>query len=105
MSNSEASLETGDTVLSISETVETDHEEANHKKKLVEADEEEEEENTDCKVYITTGLLVVLCLVVVFGKVRCRWLGWTQITQIKCRWKEDQHMLFIEFPSNPMLHK
>ena len=61
MSNSEASLETGDTVLSISETVETDHEEEKHRKKLAEEDEEEDEENTDCKVYITTGLLVLVC--------------------------------------------
>ena len=75
MASSEASLETGDTVLSISETVETDHEKEKHRKKLAEADEEEDEENTDCKVYITTGLLVVLCLVVVFGKVTCGLLG------------------------------
>ena len=60
MSNSEASLETGDTVLSISEIVKTDHEEEKHRNKLAEAEEEEEDENTDCKVYITTGLLVVL---------------------------------------------
>ena len=70
MTNSEASLETGDTVLSISEMVETDHEEEKHRKKLAEADEEEEEENTDCKVCITTGLLILLCFIVVFGKVR-----------------------------------
>ena len=70
MVNSVASLETRDTVLSISETVESndnDTEETNRKK--LEEEEEEEEENTDCKVYITMGILVVLCFVVIFSKV------------------------------------
>ena len=71
MAASRASNNTEETVLSISEAVDTDYddeedEQEDDKKKL---EEEEEEENTDCRVYITTGLLVVLCLVVVFGKV------------------------------------
>ena len=40
MAGSEASLETGDTVLSISEKVETVDEEKKHRKKLAEEEEE-----------------------------------------------------------------
>ena len=74
MAASQASNNTEETVLSI---VDTDHddddddEQEDDKKKQKE--EEEEEENTDCRVYITTGLLVVLCVIVVFGKVAWHW--------------------------------
>ena len=84
MTASTASLKTEDTVISISETVDNyfdDETVAAYDKKKLEDEEEEEEENTDCQVYIATGLLVVLCLVVVFGKVNvCKSTTLTYLT-------------------------
>ena len=74
MAASQASNNTEETVLSIVDTDyddDDDDEQEDDKKKQKE--EEEEEENTDCRVYITTGLLVVLCVIVVFGKVAWHW--------------------------------
>ena len=66
MPHSVSSLEPRETVLSISESLDYDSDESEQEKKK---EEEEEEENTDCRVYITTCILVILCLVIVFAKV------------------------------------
>ena len=64
MNNSIASVKTEDTLVSISETVET-----NHNKSEKKEEEEDEKENTDCRVYTATCLLLLLCVFVIFAKV------------------------------------
>ena len=67
MSSSTGSIDTKDTVLSISGSLDFDSEDDSDFEE--EKTENEKEENTDCSVYIATVLMVIACVVVVFTKV------------------------------------